>query len=1351
MSRGHVSVLALLALGFMTGCAGGSSGGNSVNGSGPAPILGTAAVVTSVSPNTVQAGAAATTIQVSGSSFVSASIVTFNGVQRVTTYSSATALSAIIPASALASGNTAPIGVINPNAGASTTVPFEIDNPNPVLTSISPSTTALGSAGTFTLTGTGFVPTSTVTFNGTTLTSTYVSATSLQLSLSASNLASAGTDTISVVNLTPAGGTSLPGNLTVTQPVPAVSGISPATILIGSGAVTITITGNGFTSTATVAANGTALAIIGQSSSSITATLPASIVNAAGLIHFVVTNPGTNPESSASVSGNIVGAPVVYSIDPAGAPIQSPNLTVTVFGANFVSGSIVEWNEVPLSTQYQSSELLDVVIPAADLTSFTNGSVTVSTPVAYPASPGTATSAPTTFSTFLSLTNNDLVYNPTNGLLYASVPGSMQGSLGNCIVAIDPITGNIKQQIPVGSQPDQIAISSDGTQLFVGLDGAGAVRQVNLTTGQPGMQFSLGGGPGVYNPPYTAVGLAAVPGEPNSVAVFSTSGIVTIYDSGVSRANTSSGLIDTYFDENYGAITFGSSASTLYVSAEPFQGVVAMTVGPTGITAGTDLSSSVVNGSIQFDSGHLYLPDGVVLNAASGSQAGTFYVTTNVPAAGPIVSDSTLGLAFVASAPINGAEQVLAFDESNFNPTSSIGLSGAITANGSTPFQEIVRWGKDGLALNTPTQIYVLQSSVVQNLAASPADLSVTLNPPSAASTGAAITYTATIRNLGPSQALGITFSSPVDQSLIVNSVAPSQGSCGSGSVYACDLGNLASGASATVTFNVTPTVSETLASTASVSSVSYDPTPSNNQYTASTVVSGNLYSAVPSVAGISPALVQAGAGAFTLTVTGSGFNSSSTVNLNGEPLPTIYASNTQLTATVSASDSATYGWASITVSNPSPGGGASQIVPLTIYALVNLSPDSIAFDPYTRKIYATLPSSSTAPVGNSLVTVDPVTGNVGTPINIGSQPTVMAESGDGNDLYIVLSGANSLAQFNLPTQQLVATIPVPTNIYSNSAPTAIAVMPGDDTTLAVDTSDIGYDGIFDITGSTGAFRSSFGEIYGGNDPTFSDASHFYTFDNYTTGAEFYRYGVDAGGVYLVDGTTLDGLGGFSTPFVLANGIVYGGSGGIINPSTNPPSQIATLSTSGLFGDGLAVDAPTGKVFLALENAAGEFSYTLARYNTTQYIAESMLPLPANNNGDEFSYNMLRWGQDGMVLQESSYDFATSTTISQVILLRGPFVLPSELNANAAPNLTGASPTTLAVNSGNTNLTIDGSNFLPAAVALWNGQPRTTTYVDSGHVSVAIPASDLTSAQTVSITAQNPGSASSNAISLPVN
>jgi hypothetical protein len=81
-----------------------------------------------------------------------------------------------------------------------------------------------------------------------------------------------------------------------------------------------------------------------------------------------------------------------------------------------------------------------------------------------------------------------------------------------------------------------------------------------------------------------------------------------------------------------------------------------------------------------------------------------------------------------------------------------------------------------------------------------------------------------------------------------------------------------------------------------------------------------------PILSGISPAFTNAGGAAFTLTVTGSGFASNSTVYWGTTALVTTYGTATQLTAQVPATDIAAGGTtAAITVQTPSPGGGTSN------------------------------------------------------------------------------------------------------------------------------------------------------------------------------------------------------------------------------------------------------------------------------------------------------------------------------------------------------------------------------------------------------------------------------------------
>lgn len=74
------------------------------------------------------------------------------------------------------------------------------------------------------------------------------------------------------------------------------------------------------------------------------------------------------------------------------------------------------------------------------------------------------------------------------------------------------------------------------------------------------------------------------------------------------------------------------------------------------------------------------------------------------------------------------------------------------------------------------------------------------------------------------------------------------------------------------------------------------------------------------------PMTLPPGGSTFTLTVNGTGFVSGSVVNWNSSPLATTFVSGSQLTATVAASDIASAGTAWVTVVNPTPGGGTSNV-----------------------------------------------------------------------------------------------------------------------------------------------------------------------------------------------------------------------------------------------------------------------------------------------------------------------------------------------------------------------------------------------------------------------------------------
>jgi hypothetical protein len=75
------------------------------------------------------------------------------------------------------------------------------------------------------------------------------------------------------------------------------------------------------------------------------------------------------------------------------------------------------------------------------------------------------------------------------------------------------------------------------------------------------------------------------------------------------------------------------------------------------------------------------------------------------------------------------------------------------------------------------------------------------------------------------------------------------------------------------------------------------------------------------------PDAIAPGGAGFILVVHGTGFVSGAVVNWNDSSLATTFVKDSQLTATVPASDIAAASTASVTVVNPSPGGGTSNVM----------------------------------------------------------------------------------------------------------------------------------------------------------------------------------------------------------------------------------------------------------------------------------------------------------------------------------------------------------------------------------------------------------------------------------------
>jgi hypothetical protein len=170
-----------------------------------------------------------------------------------------------------------------------------------VLTGISPTSATAGSAGfTLTLNGVGFTNPPSVSFNGNTVTSAFVSSTQLTATVPAGAIAATGIAPVTVA------GSSSSLNFSIEGPVPTISNITPTSVSSTANPVTITVTGTNFTSNTGVVWTPTSGSQNGNSSfvpqnsgslsgtTSFTVTVPASLL-ATTLSRMVPVSPTRRP------------------------------------------------------------------------------------------------------------------------------------------------------------------------------------------------------------------------------------------------------------------------------------------------------------------------------------------------------------------------------------------------------------------------------------------------------------------------------------------------------------------------------------------------------------------------------------------------------------------------------------------------------------------------------------------------------------------------------------------------------------------------------------------------------------------------------------------------------------------------------------------------------------------------------------------------------------------------------------------------------------------------------------------------------------------------------------------------
>jgi hypothetical protein len=528
-----------------------------------------------------------------------------------------------------------------------------------------------------------------------------------------------------------------------------------------------------------------------------------------------------------------------------------------------------------------------------------------------------------------------------------------------------------------------------------------------------------------------------------------------------------------------------------------------------------------------------------------------------------------------------------------------------------------------------------------------------------------------------------------------------------------------------------------------------FNPTPGGGS---SGTVTFTLSNPTPSITGVSPAAITKGAVTdLTLTVSGTNFISGSTVLFAGAALPTSYVSSTELTAIISkdklnpSSTSAVL--IPISVTNSSPGGGASGAVTFTINptfpvpTINDLSPTLPATPPGLS------PASDVVGRGDLTITVNGTNFVSRSLVFWNSTPLTTTFVSDKQLTAIVLSSKFT----SVGTAKVSVSNPSPcaTGGACNSNPVnfkinglTIQFRPVTTTPISIQSTS-SQDLVVELLSSGSLYSPSTPLTIGlaTSNPLLLSLHRKSTPTTCDTAAV----------------TSLSLQGASSVTFCVRADIP------VIGPTTGPGSVFASLPAS--VGAASAVQAVT--VFRDPPSMYQMFADTASTCPTSAPSSPPTPSVPVGYTTGGSAFNILICGAAFATDSTLSVRFnstpvnvvAASSTATQIVA-----TIPTSL-ANAAGTVqvqvfsgTLAStpaggmpfdialPTTTSASSSSTvyagdqgfTLTVNGSNFVSnVSRVFWNGAQRTTTCSSSTVCTAAIPSADVVADGTATITVRN--------------
>jgi len=516
----------------------------------------------------------------------------------------------------------------------------------------------------------------------------------------------------------------------------------------------------------------------------------------------------------------------------------------------------------------------------------------------------------------------------------------------------------------------------------------------------------------------------------------------------------------------------------------------------------------------------------------------------------------------------------------------------------------------------------------------------------------------------------------------------------------------------------------------------------------------GDALYAVPVITSLSSPTVQINNGPIMVQVFGANFYPASVIEVNGKPQPTTYASGQQLQAKLDSTVTSAIGEISVSVFNPTPGGGTSVPLTLTRYEVINVDAAFLTTVPGSKFLYASIPSS--APINpDTVIPINPATGALGKPIPVGHNPSLLAASNDGKYLFVVANQDQTLQRINLATGAVDKTFPFPPNSTTCCGPlsgTDLRVIPvtTQEVVLALDIPLYGFGemalyndiGLVNYIPTSSAATLSFSSFaYAGNPLT------IYSLPFTSAQTPFFNIvNIGAKGLqYSIPGCCYGGNNTTGAQVVTDGSLLYTSAGEVWNPATK--TQVGSFPVTIYNRAGYEVmDTSSGHIFVIGDQNYGQDSsslvlsaYSQKSLNLLGALAFPQLSLPTVGS-------LVRWGSNG-------FAFLVLDPVSgaqAVYLLTSSLAAP--VTSNPVPRLRSLAPSSAPQGSSDLQLTLNGSGFTESSVVNWNGTALQTTYGATSVLTALVPASSLANSGVASVTVTNPspGGGTSNSIRFTV-